>query len=83
MTQAQNTIVMITGGTSSSLPNSHLSTDTDIWRTAAGPYATVEAFEPLLRKSSSPRIINVTLGACSLSRHLKANTPLYKVREPQ
>ncbi|KAF3042037.1 hypothetical protein E8E11_000850 [Didymella keratinophila] len=55
-----------------------------VFRTnAAGAYATVEAFEPLLRKSSSPHIINVTSGAGSLSRRLEANTPFYKVREPQ
>lgn len=55
-----------------------------VFRTnAAGAYATVEAFEPLLRKSSSPRIINVTSGAGSLSRRLEADAPFYKVREPQ
>ncbi|KAJ4331515.1 hypothetical protein N0V87_009096 [Didymella glomerata] len=55
-----------------------------VFRTnAAGAYATAEAFEPVLRKSSSPRIIYVTSGAGSLSRRLEANTPFYKVREPQ
>lgn len=51
---------------------------------AVGAYATVEAFEPLLRKSSTtPRIINVTSGAGSLTRRLEPGTPFYNVKEPQ
>lgn len=45
---------------------------------AGGAYATVEAFEHLLRKSSTPRIVNVTL-----VQALKASTPYYEHREPQ
>ncbi|KAF3009711.1 hypothetical protein E8E13_008889 [Curvularia kusanoi] len=55
-----------------------------VFRTnAAGAYATVEAFEHLLRKSPTLRIVNVTSGAGSLSRCLDARTPYYKHREPQ
>ena len=49
----------------------------------AGVYATVETFELLLRKSSMPRIINVTSGVGSFSRRLDARTPSYDAKGPQ
>ncbi len=48
---------------------------------AAGPAAVVNAFAPLLRKSSMtsppPRIINVSSGAGSINRCLDPTSPLY------
>lgn len=47
---------------------------------AVGPAAVVEAFAPLLRNSTSstPRIINVTSGAGSISLRLDATSPTYE-----
>ncbi|KAF3761014.1 putative short-chain dehydrogenase, partial [Cryphonectria parasitica EP155] len=45
---------------------------------ASGPAAMVEAFAPLLKKSTgTPRIVNVTSGAGSITLRLDATTPTY------
>ncbi|KAJ4292721.1 hypothetical protein N0V90_009384 [Kalmusia sp. IMI 367209] len=50
----------------------------------AGPYATVEAFAPLLAKSSkTPRIINVSSGAGSIGLRLDPNNPFYEMKGDQ
>ncbi|KAK7178513.1 hypothetical protein DPSP01_014633 [Paraphaeosphaeria sporulosa] len=51
---------------------------------AAGPYTTVEAFAPLLSKSTStPRIVNVSSGAGSISLRLNPNDAFYKMKQDQ
>jgi NAD(P)-dependent dehydrogenase (short-subunit alcohol dehydrogenase family) len=51
---------------------------------AAGPWATVEAFESILSKSSNtPRIINVTSGAGSIGLRLESNNPYYAQKASQ
>lgn len=56
-----------------------------IFRTnVSGAYATVEAFAPLLSKSTqTPRIINVTSGAGSISLRLDHTNPHYSMRATQ
>lgn len=50
----------------------------------AGPGAVVLAFEPLLAKSiTTPRIINVTSGAGSISLRLDPNNPYYAMKTEQ
>ncbi|EAW15457.1 uncharacterized protein NFIA_047930 [Aspergillus fischeri NRRL 181] len=47
---------------------------------ATGPAVVTESFAPLLRKSTaSPRIINISSGAGSISRRLDPSSVLYKV----
>lgn len=47
---------------------------------ATGPYLLTKALIPLLRKSSDPRIINISSGAGSLGRRLYAESPMYKIQ---
>ncbi|KAF2267140.1 NAD(P)-binding protein [Lojkania enalia] len=46
---------------------------------ATGPLLVSHAFAPLLQRSSSPRIINVSSGAGSIARRLDPASPLYKM----
>jgi NAD(P)-dependent dehydrogenase (short-subunit alcohol dehydrogenase family) len=64
----------ITGGTE----RERLQKSFDI--NATGPYILTKAVIPLLRKSSSPRIINISSGAGSLERRLFAESPMYKIQ---
>jgi NAD(P)-dependent dehydrogenase (short-subunit alcohol dehydrogenase family) len=51
---------------------------------AAGPYATVEAFAPLLSKSiTTPRIVNVSSGAGSITLRLDPKDAFYKMKQDQ
>ena len=51
---------------------------------AAGPYVTVDTFAPLLSKSiSTPRIVNVSSGAGSISLRLDPNNEFYKMKHDQ
>ncbi|KAF2848573.1 putative short-chain dehydrogenase [Plenodomus tracheiphilus IPT5] len=56
-----------------------------VFRTnAAGPYATVEAFAPLLSKSTTtPRIVNVSSGAGSIGLRLDPKDAFYKMKQDQ
>ncbi|KAF3002103.1 hypothetical protein E8E13_009797 [Curvularia kusanoi] len=56
-----------------------------VFRTnAAGPYAVVEAFAPLLSKSTSTiRIVNVSSGAGSISLRLDSENAFYKMKQDQ
>ncbi|KAF1918859.1 hypothetical protein BDU57DRAFT_511615 [Ampelomyces quisqualis] len=47
---------------------------------ATGPYLLTKAMIPLLRKSTNPRIINISSGAGSLGRRLFAESPMYKIQ---
>jgi NAD(P)-dependent dehydrogenase (short-subunit alcohol dehydrogenase family) len=47
---------------------------------ATGPYLLTKALIPLLRKSSNPRIINISSGAGSLGRRLFPESPMYKIQ---
>ncbi|KAH5582320.1 hypothetical protein HBI24_114890 [Parastagonospora nodorum] len=47
---------------------------------ATGPYLLTKALIPALRKSSNPRIINISSGAGSLGRRLFADSPMYKIQ---
>jgi NAD(P)-dependent dehydrogenase (short-subunit alcohol dehydrogenase family) len=64
----------ITGGTE----RERLQKSFDI--NATGPYILTKALIPLLRRSSSPRIINISSGAGSLGRRLLADSPMYKIQ---
>ncbi|KAG9185511.1 hypothetical protein G6011_08055 [Alternaria panax] len=51
---------------------------------AAGPYATVKAFTPLLSKSlSTPCIVNVSSGAGSITLRLNPEDAFYKTKRDQ
>jgi NAD(P)-dependent dehydrogenase (short-subunit alcohol dehydrogenase family) len=47
---------------------------------ATGPYLLTKALIPLLRKSSNPRIINISSGAGSIGRRLFNESPMYKIQ---
>jgi NAD(P)-dependent dehydrogenase (short-subunit alcohol dehydrogenase family) len=47
---------------------------------ATGPYLLSKALIPLLKKSESPRIINISSGAGSIGRRLFAESPMYKIQ---
>jgi NAD(P)-dependent dehydrogenase (short-subunit alcohol dehydrogenase family) len=47
---------------------------------ATGPFLLTKALIPLLRKSSNPRIINISSGAGSLGRRLLPESPMYKIQ---
>jgi len=47
---------------------------------ATGPYLTTKALIPLLRKSATPRIINISSGAGSIGRRLTPESPMYKIQ---
>jgi NAD(P)-dependent dehydrogenase (short-subunit alcohol dehydrogenase family) len=47
---------------------------------ATGPYLLSKALIPLLRKSSDPRIINISSGAGSLGRRLLPESQMYKIQ---
>lgn len=47
---------------------------------ATGPYLLTKALIPLLRKSSQPRIINISSGAGSLGRRLLPESQMYKIQ---
>jgi NAD(P)-dependent dehydrogenase (short-subunit alcohol dehydrogenase family) len=47
---------------------------------ATGPYLLTKAMIPLLRKSTNPRIINISSGAGSLGRRLFPESPMYKIQ---
>ena len=47
---------------------------------ATGPYLLTKALIPLLRKSTNPRIINISSGAGSLGRRLFPESPMYKIQ---
>jgi NAD(P)-dependent dehydrogenase (short-subunit alcohol dehydrogenase family) len=47
---------------------------------ATGPYLLTKALIPLLRKSTNPRIINISSGAGSLGRRLLTESPMYKIQ---
>lgn len=47
---------------------------------ATGPYLLTKALITLLRKSSNPRIINVSSGAGSIGRRLTPESPMYKIQ---
>lgn len=47
---------------------------------ATGPYLLTKSLIHLLRKSSNPRIINVSSGAGSIGRRLNPESPMYKIQ---
>ncbi|CAO2647205.1 Nn.00g081270.m01.CDS01 [Neocucurbitaria sp. VM-36] len=47
---------------------------------ATGPYLLTKALIPLLRKSTNPRIINISSGAGSIGRRLFPDSPMYKIQ---
>jgi NAD(P)-dependent dehydrogenase (short-subunit alcohol dehydrogenase family) len=50
---------------------------------ATGPWLLSKAMIPLLRKSSNPRIINISSGAGSIGRRLFPDSPMYKIQGVQ
>ena len=50
---------------------------------ATGPAVITNVFAPLLRLSTSPRIMNVSSGAGSINRRLDLSSPIYKMQEMQ
>ncbi|KAF2127325.1 NAD(P)-binding protein [Dothidotthia symphoricarpi CBS 119687] len=50
---------------------------------ATGPYLLTQALIPLLRKSSNPRVINISSGAGSIGRRLFPESPMYKIQAVQ
>jgi NAD(P)-dependent dehydrogenase (short-subunit alcohol dehydrogenase family) len=67
-------IAFMTGGTE----RERLRNSFDI--NATGPYLLSKALIPLLRKSSDPRIINISSGAGSLGRRLLPESQMYKIQ---
>ncbi|KAF1943949.1 NAD(P)-binding protein [Clathrospora elynae] len=47
---------------------------------ATGPYLLTKALIPLLRKSTNPRIVNISSGAGSIGRRLFAESPMYRIQ---
>ena len=47
---------------------------------ATGPYLLAKALVPLLKKSTNPRIINISSGAGSIGRRLAPESPMYKIQ---
>lgn len=50
---------------------------------ATGPYLLTKALIPLLRKSTKPRVVNISSGAGSIGRRLFAESPMYKIQAVQ
>jgi NAD(P)-dependent dehydrogenase (short-subunit alcohol dehydrogenase family) len=51
---------------------------------ATGPLLVGEAFAPLLRQSqTTPRIVNVSSGAGSITKRLDSTSKMYKMKTPQ
>ncbi|KAH8731928.1 hypothetical protein GQ44DRAFT_755291 [Phaeosphaeriaceae sp. PMI808] len=67
-------VALVSGSTEREM----LQTSFDI--NATGPYLLTKALIPLLRKSSDPRIVNISSGAGSIGRRLFPDSPMYKIQ---